>query len=862
MKIQPPQLALMFFRWFCRRDLRDHIEGDLLEFFDENVHIKGPTAAKRIFIYEIIKLLHPRIIRFFYSGLKLNFLGMSKLNFLLALRRMKRNRVHALINIFGLTVGLVAVTLMLLYINYESSYDQFDDRLFRVERIYQTDKVKETWNSTPYPLAAELINKIPEVQEAFNLRKTSNYLVVNEAVFLEKNGLFADQPLLQLFPFNLIKGNPKTALSSPGSILLSSTLAHKLFPEGNYLEQTISLDKTLEVKVTGVFEDFQQNSHLEADYILSFETIGNYGLDSWQGRGSVCYIQLNNSSRAAQVETQIASFLDNYLTQESYYTETLQLRPVSDIYLQSSRIRGGLGKSSERTVIYLFLAVAIFTSLITALNYMNASSAELINRDLEIGIKKVMGSSRGNFALQFMIEALLVAVIGFILALGITFVSLPFYNELVNKPLTLSLITHWSFLLKIFGFTMMAGIIVGLYPTLYLSALKVSNLITGNSTVRRKSTARKALVTFQLIISMPLIFTAILMSEQINYLQNRDIGFNKHNLARTRLTVNSPQMDQKLRAFKEELLQESRIIDCSITQTGPYHSGNSMNVSWQDGSQEEHVMLRTHDVDEDFTGTYKMEIVEGRNFNDDLPSDAATGLIINETTKRYFKWNSAVGKRLSSNGIDYRIIGVVKDFNDYTMFKRIPPMALRLRTQVYDQSLVSVRVSGNPDESLQFLNTVFNETFPQEPIQFELLTNDFDRSYLSSLDSVSKVFIFFSALAIFLAALGLYSLVSFATQLQQKMIAIRKVLGAGITGLFTMLLKEYLLLFLIAAVLGLLSTYFIAIQVMDVMAYHTTVKISYLLIGGAISLGVVLASVSAKIFFTTRANPVDSISRE
>lgn len=865
MNPKPPRLVLQFFRWFCRRDLRYHIEGDLLEFFYENVEKKGIKQAQRIFTSEVLKLFRPRMIRFLYSGLKLNFLGMSKLNFLVAIRRLYRNRTHSLINISGLTIGLVSIMLMLLYINYETSYDSFNPNIYRVETEFKSEKILETWDNTPYPLANELVATVPEIKSAVNLRKTADYLVLGEQVVHEKHGLFADNGFLQIFEIELLEGDQTTALQNPSSIVLSKTLAHKYFPNGQYLGKTINLNKELDVVVTGVYEDYRHNSHLVMDYILSFSTITrlhNYNLNTWDSRGSVCYIQLQSNASASLVDDRISKFLEKHIEPNSYQTETLSLRPLSDVYLDTSKVRGGIGKGSTKTIIYLFYIVLIFTSLITALNYMNSTSAELINRELEIGIKKVMGGSRGSFAIQFMIEGLLVAIVGFVLALGLTFLILPYYNLIVNRPLELDFLNSSGFIGQVLLFALLGGIITGVYPTLYLSALKISALIQGNSSLRRKSISRKVLVTFQLFIAMPLIFTSILISEQISFLETRDIGFDRFDLARTYVTLGSGDSDQKLKSIKQEILTNSNIKSASLSGSGPYFGSDPLQVEWQNNNETEHVKLRIHRVDTDFMETYGFELVAGRSFDKSFSTDISNGIIINETTKEYFNWDEAIGKQLKSGNATYHVIGVVKDFNDFTMFKKIPPMGLVVRNQGLNYSLISVKVSGNREETISYLNNTFNNAFPNEPIQFELLEDNFDRSYIETLGNVSKMFVFFSVLAIFLAALGLYSLVSHSTKMQQKMIAIRKVLGAGVSNLFSLLLKEYLILYSIAAVLGLITTYVVALKVINVFAYHTTVKVSYLLIGGGIALAVVLVSVSAKILFTARANPVDSIGKE
>jgi len=794
---------------------------------------------------------------------------MLRHNFLIAIRRLFKNKLNTTVNILGLAVGLTSVILMLLYIKYETTYDTFNtdyDRLFRVERNYKSLIQNELWDSSPYVLSKSIQNDFPEIENAASVRTTSNYLTFEDVMYQEDHGMFVDYSFLELFTIKFKQGNKNNALVSPMSIVVSESLAKKIAPQGNLLGKTIWIDKKHNFIVKGIFEDIPENSHLRVDYLLSFnsynQVTGYKENAGWNANNATVYIKLSNLADEKQVDQKIKGYLETHITSDDESQQLLSLRPVVDIYTKTASVRGGGGKRSDIIIIYLFLSVVIFTAFISILNYINASTAEVINRELEIGIKKVLCISKTQLRYQFISESLIVVIAAFVIAIVLLLMTLPLFNVLVDKDLSLNLGNHWLFFLKIFSGVILVGILSGLYPVLFLSSLKISSFLQGNTSIRRRTVLRKVLVVFQLAIVMPLIFISILIIEQINFIEKKDIGFAKQNLLVARVETPDETTYERLSSMKSRLLENSNISEVTISESAPFNGGaQQMSVNWEGSSERDKIFLRTHSVDYDYIDTYKMEIVEGRGFSKDYGTDLENACIINETTLRVFGWNNAVGKTLDNGRL--KIIGVVKDFNDFTLFKKIPPMVLIMNQQNGNAYYVSARVNPNDRKATQkVVNNLFNNNFPNNPLNFKFLDTEFDISYLNSLKGVIRIFIFFSILAIVLAILGLYSLVSFSLKTQRKMIAVRKVLGANISNLFLLLLKEHLLLFVIAAVIGLLTVYFVSFKAMSVFAYHQEIKLIYLLISALLALFVVLISVSGKIFTASKENPIKAISSE
>ncbi len=770
-------------------------------------------------------------------------------------------------NIGGLAIGLSAVILMLFYINYESSYDQFHenhDEIFRVERTYTSSFQNSIWDNNPYVLSNELKSTVPEIINATGLRNTSNYLSFNDAMYHEKNGLFVDNDFFNLFTVKFIEGNRDSALEKPMSIILSESLAKKFSSKKNIVGETLRINKEYDCIVTAVVSNYPENSHLKFDYLLSFnsyETITRNALDAGWGSNNVsAYVKLNDNESVHKVSEKIKRFLVNHVTSKDGVQELLSLRPVGDIYMRTSKVRGGGGNRSEITVLYLFIAVVIFTALISLFNYINSSTAQVMNRELEIGMKKVMGSTKYHLRYQFIVESLLMVSISFIIAMGLVFLFFPFFNKIIGKNLSIVFSQDWPFFLYAALGSLFVGVLSGLYPVFFLSSLKISSFLQGNSSIKRRTGLRKALVVFQLVLVMPLVFVSILIIQQFKYIEQRDIGFAKEDLLISRVDATSQEDMKKLNTIREKLLENPNILNYSISNSAPFNGGEQYNTNWEGNEPNAKIILRSRAVDYDFLKTYQMRLLQGRDFSKDYATDIQNACIINQTALEVFGWENALGKTIDNGRL--KVIGVVKDFNDYTAFKKIPPMIM-----VMDKGLggknVSIKVASDKrTETQAFVNAVFNESFPRYPIEFSFLDAELDSSFLNALRGTINIFIFFSLLAILLAVLGLYSLVSFSMRTQQKMIAIRKVLGASIKNVFLTLLKEYVILFSIAAILGLFTVYFIATKLINILPYHEDVKLMYLIIAGLLALFVVLFSVSGKIVSAVLQNPIKSLKTE
>jgi putative ABC transport system permease protein len=419
----------------------------------------------------------------------------------------------------------------------------------------------------------------------------------------------------------------------------------------------------------------------------------------------------------------------------------------------------------------------------------------------------------------------------------------------------------WWFILKLFIGIILFGILGGLYPVFYLSSLKINSFLQGNTSIKRRGLLRKGLVLFQLLIAIPLIFLSVFIISQINYLNDKDVGFEKENLMLAWVDTPTIEDKERLGVMKNTLLQNPNIVNYSISRGAPFFSsGKEKEMNWEDRSTNDKIRFITYSVDYNFLDTYNMTLKNGRWFSETYSTDLQSACVINETAAALLGWNDPIGKTIDNGRL--KVIGVVKDFNQFSLFQKIPPMVLSMDAELKDYSLVSIKINPNDRSgTLGTVNNLFNANFLDAPIEFKFLDVGFDEGFMSALENVMRIFILFSVISVLLVIIGLYSLIAFSLRMQKKMIAIRKVMGATTKGLFLFIMKEYLILYGIAITISLISTYFVVLQVSKVFAYSVGIKLMNFVIVILLTFIIVLITVSGKIWSASRQNPIDEINR-
>jgi len=604
------------------------------------------------------------------------------------------------------------------------------------------------------------------------------------------------------------------------------------------------------------------------DYIISFNSFeGLYGEKKekgWDQNYSSTYVLLGNSVKANILSGKIKNLLSKHVDFVEGNDQTLSLRPITDIYMKTLDVRndamGGLRNSIA--VIYLFILVAFFTAFVTTVNYVNLTTTQLTNRELEIGMKKVLGISKTQLRYQFIIESLLMVIGALLLSALLVILILPVFSSIVDRDISLTFNGSLLFFSKIFFIGIFLGVLGGLYPVFYLSSLKISSFLQGTTSINRRKYLRKGLVLFQLFITIPLIFLSYNSISQINYLNEKDLGFKKENLLMTWVDTSEKQELEKLKVIKNTLLQNPNILNYSLAECAPFFGfGEEKELSWEGNNTNEKVKLSTYGVDQEFIDVFKIHMLKGRWFSKEYLTDKESSCVINETTASLLGWTDPIGKTLDNGNL--KVIGVVKDFDQVSLLQKIPPMMLTMNSGNKASTVVSIKISeNNRKETKREVNEIFNSHFRETPIEFRFLEDGFDKGYMSALENVMKIFILFSIISIVLVIIGLYSLISFSLKMQKKMIAVRKVLGASTKGLFQLILKEYMVLYIIATFSSLILTYFLVLQISKISANSVGVGVLDFLTVIIITLFIVMATISGKIWSASKESPVKALSAE
>ena len=783
----------------------------------------------------------------------------------IAFRNLIRHKMNSAINISGLAVGMAAFIMIALYVKYEYTWDRFHEnfnRIYRIQQIVSLADGTQFWTQTPYPLAQKLMAEFPEFEETTEVREIWGELLSTseKQTFFEKEGYYANPAIFKILSFQFLLGSPETALEEPFSVVLTRELAEKYFGNQNPLGQEIHSSENKDLKVTAVIEDLPENSHIRPTYLVSFNTFksryGEAGLTNWHNNSFRTYALLKKNVDSKQVNTKIKHTLDSIIEKNNKH---LYLKPLSELHLTPNE------SGDFNSTLFYFSAIAFFILVLASINSINLTTAQASLRIKEISVRKVVGSSRLSLVKQFLGESVLLSM----LALGISFflveIFLPAFNSFIDRKLTVNLGSNWPFVLGLALFFIIVGILAGIYPALYLSGFNPIALLKGNlaifsnkAQISSKGRLRKILIGFQFNVSIVLIGTTLFVNNQIDFMKKKDLGFKHDNL----LLCSIPNVDSntnftKLRTI---LLANADIQDVALSSNAPFHGNDGWFINWEGAGADQKILSRVNWVDPHFIDTYQMKIKMGRNFSETYLTDEHACLI-NETAVRTFGWEDPLGKRIIDN--KYTVIGVVQDFHPYSVHERIPPYILFLHSEKlsrFDQ--VSIKLtSTNIPNSLQFIRSTLTEFFPQTLFRMKF----FDEGYFEGKafrvwEGVGKTFSFFTILAIIIATIGLFGLVSFAVQRRTKEIGIRKVLGASVVGVLTLISKEYLALLTIASILALPLGYLVTQTTPGAYKYQMQL-IDHLLPIIACYVIAFLTAAHQSIRAAT-ANPVDSLRYE
>ncbi|RLD54173.1 MAG: hypothetical protein DRJ05_15160 [Bacteroidetes bacterium] len=781
-----------------------------------------------------------------------------------AIRNLIRQKGFSIINISGLAIGMAISILIFLWVRHELSYDKFNentDQLFRVVQTQHYSSGPLTTPCMPGPIAKDIRTEVPEIANSFmyyNLTATISY---KDKLFTEEVRL-ADPELFEMFTFEFVEGNPKHVFDEVNSVVLTEEMAKKIFDKEDPIGKIIKYNGSHSFKVTGIIKETPDNSSFRFDICIPFDYIENFGftVNQYGWNTYYVYVELKNGVAYQEVNSKIKKYLENK-SREQNETEgdeydsniDLFLFPLTKIHLYSwSDSRGAI------QFIYIFSAIAIFILLIACINFMNLSTARSAKRSREISIRKTVGANRNNLITQFLGEALIISFIAMVIAVLLVLQLLPFFNQLLDKSIIFDFsdITFW---LVLVGITLFVGIVAGSYPAFYLSAFNpIKALRNGINKGKGNFYFRRVLVVFQFTLSVGLIIMAIVVSRQLNYLQNNKIGMDLNNVM---LFSMRGESNEKYDVFKNDLLKNPNIKSVTRANSIPFYIGsNSGGFDWEGREGDDDILIGFGITDVDYIKTMDMKLADGRYYDENIQSDTAA-IVINEKAAKALNMENPVGKWISwGDDETYKIIGVVKDFHHLPMQYEIDPLVL---VYIPDRcNLMYVKTTdGNQEVTQDEIKASWDNIFPNFPYEPRKLKEIYEKAYTDE-TTLIKIIGYFSILAIFISCLGLFALAAYMAEQRTKEIGVRKVLGATIGSIVSLVSKEFLKWVIIANIIAWPITWFVMNDWLNTYVYHTKLSPDIFIYALFLSLIIAMFTVSFQAIKSAIKKPVDAIKSE
>lgn len=862
MSNQPPKYALRFLRWFCREDFLDEIEGDLIELF-EYQYKETPQRANWLFIWQVLLHFRPDFIKSFRDH-PLIYPGMLKHNLLITYRGFLRNKTSFAINLIGLSTGLACVLMIYLWVNDERSVDRFhekDSQLYQVMNNFKTSDGIQTWDITPSLMAGAIAEEWPEVEAAVHHNNWPTGLLSNEDQAISVKGKYASANFFDVFSYKLLDGDQSQVLVSNDKIALSASLALKLFDTTKGVAGKTVEWKTLGNKevlqVTGVYEDPPVNATQQFDFVLNFDRVikNDPDVKVWSDGYVETVLVLKENTDIKAFNTKLGP----YLQSKSIWWDdaTLFTKKYSDKYLYG-RYEDGKEAGGRIASVRLFSIIALFILLIACINFMNLSTAQASRKMKEIGVKKAIGARSKALVVQFLTESMLITIISTVVAIGAMVLLLPSFNVLTGKALRLTFDTN--ILLSLLVIMLMTGLLAGSYPAFYLSRFKPLAVLKGKlNTIAGELWVRKGLVVFQFSLSLIFIVGVLVINQQMEYTQTKNLGYHRDNV----LSFERPNNETDIETFLTQIKNIPGVLNAS-NMSRTVLSGNDAQkgYSWRGEKSDEEILFKAPQIGFDMIETLGMEIVEGRSFSREHQDDQMK-IIINETALELMQLEAPIGHLLDKdvgNGRETRqIVGVVKDFHYGSIHEKVEPLVLRLRTG--GQSIVAKIKAGTEKESIQQIESTFKAVHPEDAFTFTFLDDDYQKLYLSE-QRTATLSKYFGAMAILISCLGLFGLAAFNTERRAKEIGIRKVLGSSVWGIVTMLSSDFIKMTLIAILVALPFSYWLAIKWLDNFYYKISLDWSYFALAAGLTLVIAWSTIAWQTLKAARLSPMTCLRDE
>lgn len=893
MKYPVPQFPLKFFRWFCRPSLVDALEGDLIELYHERLRIHGKFKADIKFYRDVLLLFRPGIVRAFQFQQRTNPIDMYKNYFKISLRQLIKNKTFTAINLFGLTLGFLSFLFIGMYIQDELSFDRFhrdSDRMYRVQQ-HETKEDGSVRNvvSVARLVGEEVANQNQEVESYCRLAIYGRITVGNDPLNRSYEPVMSGDPnFFTFFDFPLIEGDPATVLSSPNTIVLSEKMAKKYFGNepavGKHLWTSFDLgDRPASFTVSGIMKDLPKNSHLQIDILFSesswpsiFPSFTNFVSADWTSNEFVTYFKLKDGATPKVLEDKITSLVRSNYPSDRKFQSTFSLQPLKDIHLYSENIEGNEFSNNAGGLkpfhLYMFGAVAFLLLFIACLNYTNMTTAASLKRTREIGVRKTLGAQRGNMIGQFIADSLLLSVIAFGLAFIILQLILPSVRDFVQKDFQLlSLPLSW------YGLIVVCIIVTSLLSALYpaLISLKVSTVRALKGEIKISSggvSVRKILLGAQFAVSIAMIASTMIIHRQLNYMRSKDIGVNVENLLV--IDINSGNLRRNFENVKAEFSKPSEVVSITTSTRVPGEWKPFPVATVNAEGQSEKTDMIFVGIDQDFLKTYDIELKAGRNFTAG-PSDS-TKVILTETGVKSLGLQNPIGSMIEIPTVRFgagietldhvfraEVVGVVADFHFESLKKEQMPVIFGApNTEIQRIDYYTLRVNTTRwSETLEKMKEINQKIDPNNPMEYTFLDSRFEEFYQADAKR-GQIFLTFSVIIVLITVLGLFAVVSYTLESRIKEIGVRKVLGASVGGIVALISKEFLLVVIVGALIGLPASAYFMNNWLEEFAFRIPMGIGVFVLAVFLSLLIAFLTIGIRTIRAARENPVKSLRSE
>jgi putative ABC transport system permease protein len=868
---RPSRLAGWLIRKTTSYEDKFSIEGDFEEEFHELAQIQGTRRALWWFWKHLFRSL-PFFIRdsLYWRHIMLqNYLKV-------ALRNFRRHKGYSFINIFGLALGMAVCILILLWVKDELSFDRFHEKADRIHRVTMDANVGGNRVYAPVimtPAAPAMVQEFPEVTAAARLGSPNRRSVQYETeIFLEDGVGYTENAFFEIFTFPFVLGDPKTALDTAYSVVITESTAKKYFGEEESLGKVLKIGGDRDFTVTGIVADPPKNSHIDFHMLCSLETVLEeepQARKNWFDIQFYTYILAAENTDYKELEAKLPPLVDTHLgkvLKAMGGSFKLELQPLTSIHLHSGFERDIAGHGNI-TYVYLFCGIALFVLLIAGINFVNLSTARSGKRVQEVGMRKTLGAVRGRLIGQFLGESVLYSFLALFIGILLVKLALPAFRSVVNRELSLNFL-EMPWLAPLFiVIALLVGVLAGGYPAFFLSSFSPIRMLRGKlSSKASNRNFRRALVVVQFAISIALIICTLIVYQQIQFMKTKQLGFNKEHV------VIIPGIDKRIQesyaGIRSQILAIPGVLDVGASSYVPGRGrivGGFIPEGLADG---QNMTMDQLDVDFDYLPTMGIEMAAGRNFSSEMTTDPTETVLINETAARKIGWEDPVGKNFifqaeqgkSGETFTMRVIGVTKDFHMASLRQKIEPMIIFCTTR--NLNVFSVRIAPeNITGTMKLIESKWGEIAPNRPFDFLFLDESFDSQYRAE-ERVRSITLYFSFLAVFIGCLGLFGMASFTAEQRTKEIGIRKILGASVTGIVRLISREFIVLVLLSNVIAWPAAYYFLNQWLQSFAYRMQISWATFLLAGVVAVMIAVLTVSYQALKAALANPVDSLRYE